>query len=85
VGRSFAGVLGLVAFIAAVARGWVAGGDVNHVVLDAWLGLILFAAIGYVIGSLAGWIVEDSVRSRVAMELAAHQTEATSTTDGEVS
>jgi len=83
VGRSFAGVLGLVAFVAAMARGWVAGGDVNHVVFDAWLGLILFAAVGYVAGSLAGWIVDDSVRSRVAMELAARQTETAASTNGD--
>ena len=33
--------------------------------------LFAFALIGFVLGELAGWIVNDSVRSRLAVEIAA--------------
>ena len=40
-------------------------------VLQAVCSMFVFGAIGGAIGWLAGWIVDDSVRSRLAMELAA--------------
>jgi hypothetical protein len=73
VGRSYAGVLGLVAFVTMIARGLLAGGGSQTTLLSAWVALLLFAAIGHVIGRLASRIVQESVQDKVAAELAAHE------------
>lgn len=72
-GRSYAGVLGPVAFVTMVARGLLGGGGSQTTLLHAWIALLLFAALGHVIGLLASWIVQESVHDRVAAELAAHE------------
>ena len=41
----------------------------------AWCSLLLFAMVGLVIGRLAEWVVEDSVRTKIRAELAAGDTE----------
>lgn len=69
-GRTYAGVLGPIAFLTMAARGWKQGGDVEPVLLSAWLALVAFAALGYVVGRVAAWIVEDSVKTRINWELA---------------
>lgn len=65
-GRAYAGVLGPLASFVILSRGVVHGGDASSVVGTAWLGMWAFAAIGYVTGQTAGWIVEQSVRARFA-------------------
>ena len=72
-GRIYAGVLGPLAFLTVVARGLLNGASAQRVLLDAWLFLWIFAAVGYVVGRLAAWVVEDSVRSRLSAELAAQE------------
>jgi hypothetical protein len=74
VGRAYAGILGPLAFLAVLARGWKNHGGVETTLLSAWQALLAFAALGLLLGWLAGWIVDDSVRSRVAAELAASET-----------
>jgi len=69
VGRSYAGILGPLAFMVVVGRGWLAGTGVESTLWTAWLGLIAFAGIGYVLGQLADWIIYDSVRSALTAEL----------------
>ena len=68
-GRKYAGILGLLAFLATVARGFVCGGAAEPTLFAAWLGLVALSAVGFLAGSLGEWIVEDSVRSRIAMEV----------------
>jgi len=75
VGRAYSGVLGHVAFLASLARGCIQGGSTQAVLLHAWLSLLAFAAIGYVVGRLAGWIVEESVQAKLAAELEALPTD----------
>jgi hypothetical protein len=41
------------------------------ILFQAWLSLLAFAAIGYVLGSVAGYIVEDSVQTKIGEALAA--------------
>jgi hypothetical protein len=73
VGRSYAGVLGPVAFLTMIARGVLGGGGSQTTLLHAWIALLLFASLGHVIGRLASWIVQESVQDKVAAELAAHE------------
>lgn len=70
-GRSYAGTLGLAAFAAVLVRGVLRGGAIEATLQAAWIGLWGFAAVGFVAGRLAEWIVEESVTGKVAAELAA--------------
>jgi hypothetical protein len=70
-GRSYAGILGPLAFVTEIARGVSRAAGNESTVMSAVVALFVFAAIGFVLGELAGWIVNDSVRSRLAAEIAA--------------
>ena len=59
--RVYGGVLGFLAFAAALARGIVTRGELASTLLIACVCLLLFASIGYMIGRIADWIVEDSL------------------------
>jgi membrane associated rhomboid family serine protease len=64
-GRGYGGVLGVLAFLAALLRGWAVRGFTPGVLSYAWCALLAGFAAGCLIGWLAGWIVEDSVRARL--------------------
>jgi xanthine/CO dehydrogenase XdhC/CoxF family maturation factor len=44
------------------------------VLFTAWVNLLVFSAVGYVIGWIAGKTVEESVRARIAAELESEKT-----------
>jgi hypothetical protein len=67
-GRTYAGVLGTLAFTTTVVRGLLHGGGFQSTMTSAMACLVGFAAIGAVIGELAAWIVADSIRSTLASE-----------------
>lgn len=69
----YAGILGPLAFVTTVARGLTHGGGTMSTLLTAWCCLLAFSAIGYVVGRVAEFIVADSVRSRIAAEVAAEE------------
>jgi hypothetical protein len=71
VARLYAGILGLLAFLTNLIRGMVHGYGAESTLWSACLSMALFAVVGVVLGGLARWIVEDSVNSRLAAELAA--------------
>lgn len=73
VGRSYAGVLGPLAMLGVIARGWLHTATVETVLQQATLALFAFAGIGWVIGQIAQSIVDDSVRGTIATELAAQE------------
>ncbi len=75
--RDYAGILGLLAMLTSLARGVMHGGEAESVVPTAWCGLLLFSAIGYVVGWVAERTVADSVSERIAAELANDQQDAT--------
>ena len=74
-GRHYAGILGLLAFFTATTRGVMGGAGVESTLLSAAIQLFVFAFVGYVVGQLAGWVVLDSVRAKVAAEIEAHQSQ----------
>lgn len=67
----FAGVLGPVAFAICAARGALYGGGFESTVFTAWQALVVWTALGLVIGVAAQWIVDDSVRAQGEAEWAA--------------
>ncbi len=72
-GHSYAGRLGLIAFVTAIGRGVLHADSVEETLWWASLALFGFAAIGFVAGELAGWIVHDSLRSSLTAEMARQQ------------
>jgi len=70
-GRAYAGILGLVAFGLSIARGATAGSGVEGTLLAASAALFVFAAIGYVAGQMADYLVSDSVRTQFQAAMAA--------------
>lgn len=77
-GRKYAGILGPLACATIVARGLLGRHGVEATLLQASLCLFAFAAAGYVVGELAGWVVAEALRSRMNAELAAMEATAAS-------
>ena len=77
-GRAYAGVLGYLAAALTLVRGFMASGGVEGTLMTAIAALVLFAMIGFVLGSIAQATVDQSVRQRLENSLAqAQSTEAT--------
>ena len=62
-GRAYAGVMGPLAFLTMLVRCLLKSVSVQATITQAVFCLFAFAAIGCVIGQLAGWIVDESVRA----------------------
>ncbi len=69
-GRAYAGILGPLAFLTVLAHGLIHSAGAQQTLWRATLGLAAFGVVGGLAGQLAGWIVEDSVRGRLADEIA---------------
>ena len=69
-GRAYAGTLGSLAFACVVARGVLAGSGVEGTLVTASAALFVFATMGYIMGQLAEFLVNESVRKQfqAAME-----------------
>ena len=74
-GRTYAGILGPVAFCTVVTRGLIAGGDFDSTMLLSSISLFAFAAIGFVVGSIAENTILHSVIARCNAELEALEAE----------
>ena len=70
-GRNYAGILGPLGMILVIARALGNSGGVETTLMTGILTVASMAAVGYVLGELAAWVVEDSVRTKVSTELAA--------------
>ncbi len=77
--QTYCGILGLVAFLTTLARGWIHGGDVQSTMWNGWLNLLLFSIVGVVIGWIAESIVDDSVNARLAAQMTAKTKSGTKT------
>jgi len=73
-GRSYAGILGPLAFALVVARGAVAGWPLEPTLLSASVAVFFFAAIGYLAGQTAEFLVNQSVRAQFQSAMAAWET-----------
>ena len=69
-GRAYAGILGLLAFALAIARCTAAGSGTEATILAASSALFVFAAIGYLAGQTADYLVNNSVRMQFAAAMA---------------
>ena len=73
-GRAYAGVLGYLAAALTLFRGFMARGGVEGTLVTAIVVMVIFALIGYVLGSIAQATVDHSVRQQLESSLAAAQT-----------
>ena len=69
-GRVYAGILGSLAMTVVIFRGWLGSGGVEGTLTLATTHLVVFAAIGAVLGHLAQVTVDESVRAKLEHELA---------------
>lgn len=69
-GRAYAGILGLLAFALAIARGALAGSGIEATILAASGALFVLAAVGYIAGQTADFLVNDSVRTQFQTAMA---------------
>jgi hypothetical protein len=63
-GRPYAGILGSLVFTLVALRGVAQGSSVEATILSASAASFVFAAIGFLGGSLAEFLVRDSVRQQ---------------------
>ena len=73
-GRLYAGVLGLLAMVVIVVRGVKDGAGAEGTLWTALIGLIVFAVVGLVLGSIAESTVKESVRQEMENQLAQQET-----------
>jgi hypothetical protein len=69
-GRAYAGILGPLAFGLAIARGLATASGVEGTLLAATAALFVFAAIGFVAGQTADYLVSESVRTQFELAMA---------------
>jgi len=69
-GRAYAGILGLLAFALAIARSAAGRSGVEATMLSASGCLFVFAALGYLAGKTADYLVSDSVRTQFQAAMA---------------
>jgi hypothetical protein len=69
-GRTYAGVLGPLAMIVVICRGWFGSGGVMCTLELATLYLAIFSVVGALIGQIAQATVDESVRSKLERQLA---------------
>ena len=64
-GRTYAGILGMIAYATAIGRGVIEGGSLEVTLKAASICLFLFAALGYVFGRMAEDAVTQSLRTQL--------------------
>jgi hypothetical protein len=70
VGRTYAGVLGCLAFATVVLHAAIHQAGIEATVLRAVGAMMGFGVLGFMLGSVAENVVEESVRAKMAQELA---------------
>ncbi|MCH2124321.1 MAG: hypothetical protein MK165_05990 [Pirellulaceae bacterium] len=68
-GQKFAGVLGTLAFVATLVRELIEGAAAEASLILSTFCLLGFAAIGWFVGTIAEWIIVESVLTRFHHEL----------------
>jgi hypothetical protein len=62
--------LGPLALLIALVHGLLHAAQPDTILLVGWCGLLVFAAVGYLVGWIAGRTVEESVGATIQAELA---------------
>jgi hypothetical protein len=75
VGRTYAGILGSLAMAVTLLRGVMAGGGVDETLVHGLIAMIVFMAIGFTIGAIADWMIEEAVYEQVGQEVAAQESQ----------
>ncbi len=73
-GRSYAGILGSLAFALVTVRGAISGWALEPTLLSASASLFVFGALGYLVGQLAEFLVAQSVQTQFQAAMAAWET-----------
>ena len=60
--QTYAGILGLLALLTSLGHGFIHARETEAILLTAWLSLLVFAPVGYLVGWIACRTVEESVR-----------------------
>jgi hypothetical protein len=71
-GRAYAGILGPLAMTVVICRGWISSGGVEGTLTLATMHLVLFAAVGAIVGHLAQTTIDESVRAKLERQLSHH-------------
>lgn len=71
-GRVYAGILGPLAMAVVIGRGLLGSSGVEGTLTLAMLNLVLFSVVGAILGQLAQWTIDDSVRSKLEEQLSRH-------------
>lgn len=70
----YAGILGLLALLTSLAHNAIHAANADTMLMAAWLSLLVFAGLGYLIGWIATRTVEESVQAEIKAELDASTT-----------
>jgi hypothetical protein len=81
-GRTYAGILGPIAFGVIVARCLAQGGNVASALCAAPLALFAFAFIGYIIGSIAERTIVEAIEAKFHAQLQAEEGARSATISG---
>ena len=68
-GRVYAGILGSLAMVVVICRGWLGSGGVEGTLTLATVYLAMFAVVGAVLGHIAQATIDESVRARLEQQL----------------
>jgi len=66
VAHAFGTQLSLIVFAIAAIQGLIKGAEFPHTIQTALLAMCVFYALGWILGELARWLVEENVRAELA-------------------
>ena len=69
-GRAYAIILGLLAFLTILARGLLMGASPESTLPCAWISLLTLSALGYVLGKCGSSLMDGIARKQVEAEWA---------------
>jgi hypothetical protein len=67
--RVYAGILGMLAFATELATGLAHAAATDATIRRGVMSLCMFAVVGYVVGRIAEWITDESVRGQLTSQL----------------
>jgi hypothetical protein len=65
----FASIMGLLGMVVVLLRAMIHGGSLDATAPKAVIGMLLFSVVGAIVGGIAKWTVDDSVRLQLKKEL----------------